>query len=558
VYARRVDNDRSEAAPRVRGIDGLRVRTASIDDLGARDLVGDVTVSVDSGPSLDTASAAGWDDALARLAPLLQQPLLDEQRRDWWAPLRIDLATLALAFCRAEAWRDSLIDQSVDRVVLATRLPSFWRAALAPLPVTFDRRRTAARMVSSMLGPQAGETLKLMGLDGGIRRVATPLAALFGRRGQQPGREWMLVGEIPTPSMLDSLLLLPAESSTVVACDPRVAAIAARRGHLVSALWPALSGLRNDFGHDLVDQACRQISGAQLGGLEAPVQRLVRRSLPGLVRAQDAFRRKISDLQVEHVVLASDQHKYGVLAVWAAEDAALPSTVIQHGLPAHPIAYLPVRATTVACIGLSSSRWFEKRGTPPARLTVTGSPRMPAMQDFRVPSGPVSRLLVAVNPGNHPFQHRMLHACTQLASGMPRLTITIRPHPGDRRFDGCPEPEALSLLGIPASSSQFRVDGTAPLSEQLTSHDVLMVHDSTVGVEALLAGTPILVFAPEQGFYEGLGLPSAENAEDLHASMVDTGAWSPQNLGRARDRLVAAGGSDALARVVRALRESSP
>ena len=528
---------------------------AHIDDLDARDLVGDVRVTVESGPRLQSESTIGWDEALGRLAPLFQQPLLDEQCRDWWAPLRIDLAALSMAYCRAEAWRDSLINAGVDRVVVATRLPSLWRAALAPLQVTIDHRRTAARMLTAMRSAQAGELLKLVGVDGGVRRIATPLAALSWQGRKQQHCDLMLVGEIPTPSMLGSLLLLPADRSTVVACDPRVAVIAARQGHHVSALWPTAPQRSPGSMNRVVEQARRLVSTADLGGLETSVDRLVRRSLPGHMRALEAFRRKLSDLQPQLVAMASDQHKYGVLSVWAAEDAGVPSMVIQHGLPVHPIGYLPVRATTVACMGSSSSSWFRDRGTPSARLSVTGSPRMPTMEAFRIPHRPAS-LLVALNPGKHRYQRQMLDACIHLASVMPRLTITIRPHPGDRRFDDCPEAEALSLLGIPGSASRFRVDGAAHLSTQLANHDVLMVHDSTVGVEALLAGTPVVVFAPQPGVFDGIGLPSVWGGEDLQA-LMDSTAWSPDDLGHARECLVAAGGSDAVSRVVDLIRRTS-
>ena len=532
--------------------------TAHIDDLDARDLVGDVRVTVESGPRLQNASAIGWDEALGRLAPLFQQPLLDKQCRDWWAPLKIDLAALSMAYGHAESWRDSLITEGVDRVVVATRLPSLWRAALAPLPVTIDHPRTATRMLTAMRSAQAGELLKLVGVDGGIRRIATPLATLPRRARVQRNCDWMLVGEIPTPSMLGSLLLLPADRSTVVACDPRVAVIAARQGHHVSALWPPGRQRNPGSTKGIVERARRLVATAELGGLEASVERLVRRSLPGHIRALEAFRHKLSDLQPQFVVMASDQHKYGVLSVWAAEDAGISTMVIQHGLPVHPIGYLPVRATIVACMGSSSRSWFQDRGTPPARLSVTGSPRMPTLEAFRIPPGPVSRLLVALNPGKHLYQRQMLDACVHLASVMPELTITIRPHPGDRRLDGCPEGEALSLLGIPVPASQFRVDGTAQLSGQLATNEVLMVHDSTVGVEALLAGTPVVVFSPQRGVFEDVGLPHVWGGEELHTLMMDSSAWLPSDLGRARESLVAAGGSDAVARVVDVIRQTSP
>jgi len=525
---------------------------AVLDDRAGTDPVGDVVATVGGDPVPVGQVPLAWDASLDLIAPALADPLADAAGHDWWAPLRIDLAMTTQAWLAARTVRDRLAERGVAEVRLTSRLPALWTSALSPLPVRLDRVGSAWSLAAGARGPLGGDLLKKRGRDRTVRRLLTS-----ARGGPRRAADWLVVGEVPTPSMLDGLTALPPERVHVLACDPRVHRLAAERGHATSSLWPRhpLGPAREAAG--LLRRA-RHLLG-RLGDLSGALDPVVHRLLPGLVRDLPLLRSALVEVGARVVVLASDQHRYGVLSTWAASAVGTPSVVLQHGFPVHPVAYAPVRASAVACIGTTSAEWFVAAGTPRERLVVCGSPRMSAALPLRPPAG-ARRLLVALNASEERLLAALVGDLAAVARADPGLQVVLRPHPGDHRFRDRPGPEVLAALGAGEVPASVAVDGSAPLAGQLDAADLVVVHDSTVAIDALLAGRPVVVYAPDADRhpFRGARLPVVRSRAELAALLggltgPDRDATAAELAGRctaARDRIVRAGGADAVRLVV--------
>ena len=103
---------------------------------------------------------------------------------------------------------------------------------------------------------------------------------------------------------------------------------------------------------------------------------LVRRSVPWLAVERAGVARALDVLQPRRLVLASDQHRVGRLAVDLARERGIRTVVLQHGHPMGSLGYLPVFADSLATWSERSDAWVIAGGTDPARLIRLGNPRL--------------------------------------------------------------------------------------------------------------------------------------------------------------------------------------
>ena len=444
----------------------------------------------------------------------------------------------------AERWARSwfLDDQGADRLRVAG-IDAGWASHV-------DAFDVLARLAAELVQPRDGAPrlsplarVKALGFDRALRTIG--LAA--GRAWPQvdgPVRVAALV-EIPTPSMTDSVALvartLAARAKVSVwAADPRarirlsslglesvsVALPLHRQARLVrdgrreaKAAW---SGIRADPPKALLgDRDVTEMALTSLGPL-------VQRSVPWVAEEAEALRDLLGALDPPAILVASDQHRMGRIISQLAPDRVI---VVQHGLPQAEVGYLPVVAGRVAVWSEASRAWFTEHGVPDSRLVVTGNPRFDALVaprdgdgdpgGTRLPRGN-PRILLALSPTVTARNRALLGMVLRGIAGVPAASLVVKLHPGQGDWSWVRG--EVRRADVKGSVLVLRHD---PLSRLLRWADTTIVHRSTVALDSLVAGTPVIVGVVDESpsvataELESLQLPIARDPDELRATLLD-------------------------------------
>ena len=376
--------------------------------------------------------------------------------------------------------------------------------------------------------PALPRRLKALGLDRPVRAWAMRASAVG--RSRPPARDPSATGtppeeakperierpvafvlEIPTPSMTEASRLvaawLPSERRILACADPRALRLLDRHGlpphRLLLPLARERLLLRD--GRRLLERLdsiasippAMQLAGADLGRAAiAAVGLALRRSLPWLAVERAALDRFAERFRPGAWAVASDQHRIGRLVVESARRHGTPVTVLQHGLPQGEIGYLPVVADRVATWSDASATWFKERATAAHRLTVTGNPRFDdlARTDRWRRAGPKRpSVLLALSPSSVASNTIVVRTVLDALTLTPDATLTVKLHPGHREWAWVDELVASAQLG-----ARVRVVHHAGLQSLLRGATVTLVHRSSVALESLVAGVPVVVVAGDE------------------------------------------------------------
>ncbi|UCH77629.1 MAG: hypothetical protein JSU81_07810 [Candidatus Coatesbacteria bacterium] len=183
----------------------------------------------------------------------------------------------------------------------------------------------------------------------------------------------------------------------------------------------------------------------------------------------------------------SDVHMTGRLAAELASREGIPTLVIQNHITGGPtFGYLPLSSTKMAAWGRVSYEWLVAGGASPKKLVVVGSPyAAAATAQYGKARGEIGDSLVVATNLADPEQNRLVAlACAAYARERGRRLL-FRPHPV--------EPAGMyrkivEYAGVPDA----RVAAEEPLADVLAGAAVVVAAHSGVGVDALLAGVPLV------------------------------------------------------------------
>ncbi len=408
-------------------------------------------------------------------------------------------------------------------------------------------------------------TAKQRGLDRALRAHAMRLMGRAGLPRRQPNGT-LFVSELPTPSMLEPSVrvaqAMPRERTAVAAADPRVLrhwrdrsipaspillpwleerrllARARRAAKAAVSAFTARQPLFEFNGSDVTEPAV------------SALRSLILNSAPWLAIELRALRRIVAACHPATIVVATDQHRIGRLAVTAAKGSGTKVVVLQHGLPQTPIGFLPLVADEI-CVWSDGVRdWFTARGVDAARVRVLGNPRLDDLVelDRRTTRDRIDaerritasrRLLVVLSPlgidANLAVLRIAIDACRQDRG----LGCIVKLHPGA----GDPRPMLRLITGAGLGQRMVvaRRESLVPL---LLWADVTFLFRSTVALESLAAGTPVVVadYGPASiadDELAELGLPRARSGGDLagHVGALTDGPAREAFFGERRESM---------------------
>ncbi|HXG56415.1 MAG TPA: hypothetical protein VNJ03_13645, partial [Vicinamibacterales bacterium] len=228
---------------------------------------------------------------------------------------------------------------------------------------------------------------------------------------------------------------------------------------------------------------------------------------------------------------------WGRALMLEARRRGIPSAGLQHGfIYRHWLNYLhepdemvpdsdgdegfPAPTLTLLFDGYAARHLLERGRFPPGRLKVTGSPRLDAMMRTLAAFTPdvldqvrrdvnVTRddALVLVTTKEREARHA-LPAFLSAASAIPGVTVVIKAHPAET-------PDAYAAM-VAGRRNVHVVAATVPLDPLLAASRALVTVNSTVALDAAVAGIPGLV----------IGLPN--NLSPFVEAGVLAGADEPQ------------------------------
>ena len=203
-----------------------------------------------------------------------------------------------------------------------------------------------------------------------------------------------------------------------------------------------------------------------------------------------------------------------VLAL-AARRRGIPVICLQHGIIAVEASYMPVFADIQGVYGPADAAWYAERGLSRRRLAVTGHPRFdplftgtpPAAVTVAVRIGvPPGRRLVLVVTQPHLPAERIGRLVRRLAQRRD-VHVLLKPHPLEERSGKASEYDQMA----------GDLPNVTVLPRRLALHDVLphaeavIAESSTVGLEALMIGRPLVVLkGPHSELFERWGFVARE------------------------------------------------
>ncbi|MCX7022636.1 MAG: UDP-N-acetylglucosamine 2-epimerase [bacterium] len=295
----------------------------------------------------------------------------------------------------------------------------------------------------------------------------------------------------------------------------------------------------------------------------------IRQYLWGLIPRAAALEELIEAVKPGVLVCLTERNELVNLAFRMAAARGIPTLAIEsHDMIWDSPLFGRMEADRLAVSGAYSENIYAKNGVPREKLVVTGQPSFDGLARYRekepVEKETDERLLVVITQPpdvalTEDMRREMLRGAFLAGREIPRLRVSVKPHPRD---DLRNLRLVLSELGAPREAL---LPKKLDLYGLLASADVILTAFSTVGVEAIMLGRPVVVFKADERpavlpYVDSEAVLRAGDAEGIARTIkrVFEGE-SLQKLARGREDYIAhhecAADGGSTARVVRLIRE---
>ena len=546
-------------------------------------------------PARNAAERCGWTtimaDALVEASEGDYWAAVDRVSQNWFRPDDHDLTVfndVSLGNLLFFEFGDSILYSLIRRAYLAQAIverfapthivvagassPEIARvmAAAAPRATVRTVALRSARPLRDMLDPRLLRlTLRRAGVDRVLRALVFRLGNMIRAFPSAPlktdrGKVFAVV-DIPTGSIMDTLApvvrRLGAERAIVLTTDPRAVSAMRSRGLSTRIFDPGTyrwSGHENRAAHRFVQDCWRTLDARLSRGADAvrcrgldlwPLmrdasRRLVLRRLPWALRELAAARALLTDVRPSLILTASDAHYAAQIFTVVGARLGIPSLSVQHGTFGQPFGYLPLRASTLAVWGPAIKAWCVENGAPGHRIAVTGQPRFDTLlaRSRAVDrDGFLAGVQLATTLPTILFAPESLSSCPELARWMTsqlvaalhdiaEMQVLVRPHPSDS--------EKQHRGGVPPQlAPRMVVNRQGDVAEALAACDVVVLGQSTLGLEAMIVGRPVIMLLPEGG--DRGAVPYAARGAALRATSAETLRIALLEVIRGSDRAAA-------------------
>ncbi|UFJ42522.1 hypothetical protein LOK74_08535 [Brevibacillus humidisoli] len=234
--------------------------------------------------------------------------------------------------------------------------------------------------------------------------------------------------------------------------------------------------------------------------------------IPLMVEGVDAAYHYLNQVPAKCVIVGTTALMPERILTIIAASQGIPSICLQHGVVMGEPGYMPVFASKMAVYGHYEREWYLDRGVSDDCIEITGHPRFDRIftESFMSQSHlseqlglhPQKKSVLIITQDNDDFWPQFVDLLVQHSW----MEIIIKPHPQEIVMGRLPIYEAICekhpsvKLLRPRFKAEKVFDFEVGLYDLLPNVDLIAVGSSTVGLEAMLFGKPV-VFLNSIGDY---------------------------------------------------------
>lgn len=218
------------------------------------------------------------------------------------------------------------------------------------------------------------------------------------------------------------------------------------------------------------------------------------RQMPNLMRQILAAKNFFEKNQVSCLVLGTTNSSDTRILALVASSKGIPTVCLQHGVVMLEFGYLPKIATYQAVYGKSDIDWYQKKGVPITSLKSIGHPRFDELvkrptlskkafnSHFKL-DAKKKTILVVIHHIETEFPEAVLGELDKKGS----FNIIIKQRNGKQR-------KSVQTIALQKRFPHLKFANDMHLYDILSNVDAVVSYESTIVLEAMLAGKPVYVW----------------------------------------------------------------
>ncbi|MBW7453947.1 hypothetical protein ACFOLF_24810 [Paenibacillus sepulcri] len=220
--------------------------------------------------------------------------------------------------------------------------------------------------------------------------------------------------------------------------------------------------------------------------------------IPRMIKAMSSVEKMLQNVPVSCAVVGTTEDLTSRVLCLVGASMGVPSVCLQHGVIMGEEAFLPVFATVQAVYGQYEMDWYAGKGTRPQQIKMVGHPRydviytrarMPALNIFHSLSlqPDTAKILMITQPQTN---KALFTRSVKLIVQSLNVEVLIKPHPWEKKKGLITEYQQLETEFPTVRIVPPEVD----LYDLIPHTDIVVMENSTVGLEAMLFGKAVIVF----------------------------------------------------------------
>ncbi|ELK46600.1 Spore coat polysaccharide biosynthesis protein spsB [Halobacillus sp. BAB-2008] len=247
----------------------------------------------------------------------------------------------------------------------------------------------------------------------------------------------------------------------------------------------------------------------------------VRMLLPSALMQIAAAAKFFETTEVSCLIVGTTNSSDSRSLVLAASQRGIPTICLQHGIPMLEFGYLPKVATFQAVYGERDKRWYESRGVPSITLRMIGHPRMDDIYKRKGMSREAFCHRLSLNKKRKTIllvlHHEEMEMVDSILSELQKnavYNIVVKRRNGRQR-------KSEATLALAKKYKKLTYVDDLPLHDVLRHVDAVISYDSTIVLEAMLAGKVVLLWSlnslsrSSTNYYDSLEYYRFEKPEEL-------------------------------------------
>jgi hypothetical protein len=206
-----------------------------------------------------------------------------------------------------------------------------------------------------------------------------------------------------------------------------------------------------------------------------------------LIRTIFLINEVFNKIKPSMIITGSALHPRSIIFSLFAQTKGINSAVVQHGVTADVIGYLPQEAETFFAWGDYSKNWMISNGMEQSRIIITGSPKYEYLKEKLKRKSDNNELFnLTFLTSNFPHNERKEYTKLTIKAleEIPDLVIKIKPHPA----------EDIEIYKKYASKNKRLklIDKKMNVHRAMENSDGVIATNTGAGIEALIAGYDLI------------------------------------------------------------------